>query len=103
MTKAERRAMTKAELIEAVASRTKMALAPAGAAVDAFFKTITDALHEGKRIEIRGFGSFQMKDYDGYMGRNPRTGEPVSVPPKRLPVFKVGRNLSRAVNGGRHV
>ncbi len=98
-----REAMTKAELIEAVADRCRISLAPAQTAVETFFKSLTDAMHEGKRIEIRGFGSFQVKDYDGYMGRNPRTGEPVSVPPKRLPVFKVGKSLSRAVDESRHV
>ena len=95
--------MTKAELIQAVAGRCKMGLDLAQVAVDTFFGSLIDALKEGKRIEIRGFGSFQVKDYDGYMGRNPRTGELVSVPPKRLPVFKVGMNLSRAVDEGRHV
>ncbi len=98
-----KKAMTKAELIEAVAARCKMDLAPAQTAVDTFFGSMINALKEGRRIEIRGFGSFQVKDYDGYMGRNPRTGEPVSVPPKRLPVFKVGRNLKQVINGGSHV
>jgi len=98
-----RKTMTKAELIEAVAIRCKMALDPAQTAVDTFFGSLVTAMQEGRRVEIRGFGSFQMKDYDGYMGRNPRTGEPVSVPPKRLPVFKVGKGLERAVDGGRNV
>lgn len=98
-----KKAMTKADLVLEVAVRCKMDLSPAQTAVDTFFGSMISALKEGRRIEIRGFGSFQVKDYDGYMGRNPRTGEPVSVPPKRLPVFKVGRNLGRAVNGGGHV
>jgi integration host factor subunit beta len=95
--------MTKAELIEAVAVRCKMQLDPAQVVVDAFFDSLIVALTDGRRVEIRGFGSFQVKDYDGYMGRNPRTGDPVTVPPKRLPVFKVGKGLERAVDGGRNV
>jgi integration host factor subunit beta len=95
--------MTKAELIEAVAVRCKMQLDPAQTVVDAFFDSLVTALMDGRRVEIRGFGSFHVKDYDGYMGRNPRTGDPVTVPPKRLPVFKVGKGLGRAVDGGRNV
>ena len=95
--------MTKTELVDRVAVRCKMPIDPTAVAVDAFFGSLVDALNEGRRVEIRGFGSFQVKDYDGYMGRNPRTGEPVSVPPKRLPVFKVGKGLQKAVDGGRNV
>ena len=95
--------MTKTELVDRVAERCKMPIDPTTVAVDAFFKSLVSALVEGRRVEIRGFGSFQVKDYDGYMGRNPRTGDPVSVPPKRLPVFKVGKGLEQAVDGGRDV
>ena len=95
--------MTKSELADAVAARCRIAIDPAQAMVDAFFAAMIEAMKEGRRIEIRGFGSFQVKDYDGYMGRNPRTGDPVSVPPKRLPVFKVGKDLEKAVNEGRNV
>jgi integration host factor subunit beta len=92
--------MTKTELIEEVARRSRIAQTSAEAAVGVFFDTITDGLGEGKRVEIRGFGSFKVKDYDGYMGRNPRSGEPVNVPPKRLPVFRVGKELKRSVDNG---
>jgi integration host factor subunit beta len=59
---------------------------------------MAEALNDGHRIEIRGFGSFQVRDYDGYLGRNPRSGESVNVPPKRLPFFKMGKEIKDAIN-----
>lgn len=96
--------MTKAELVEEVARRSRIPVSTVEVAVGVFFNTMFTGLKDGKRVELRGFGSFHVKDYDGYMGRNPRTGDPVSVPPKRLPVFRVGKDLKRAVaNGGLRV
>ena len=66
--------------------------------VNLFFDSIKDALKTGDRVEIRGFGSFNIKEYEGYNGRNPKTGDRVEVKPKRLPVFRPGRELRRIVN-----
>ncbi|MGK0289005.1 MAG: integration host factor subunit beta [bacterium] len=66
--------------------------------VDLFFNSIKNALASGDRVEIRGLGSFSMKHYEGYVGRNPKTGKKVEVEPKRLPVFKPGKDLKRKVN-----
>jgi integration host factor subunit beta len=66
--------------------------------VNLFFDSIKDALKTGDRVEIRGFGSFNIKEYEGYTGRNPKTGDRVEVKPKRLPVFRPGRELRKIVN-----
>ena len=91
-------AMTKADLIRVVSVKNDIAFPDAEQAVNTFFQVVSSGLKEGRRVELRGFGTFQMREYDGYMGRNPRTGEPVNVPPKRLPFFKVGKDLRDAVN-----
>lgn len=67
--------------------------------VNLFFNAIKDALQQGDRVEMRGFGSFSTKHYDGYTGRNPKTGEEVEVKPKKLPVFRPGKTLKDLVNG----
>jgi integration host factor subunit beta len=90
--------MTKADLIRVISVKNDIPFPDAEQAVNTFFRVVSTGLKEGKRIEIRGFGTFQMREYDGYMGRNPRTGETVNVPPKRLPFFKVGKDLRDAVN-----
>lgn len=90
--------MTKSELIMAIAVRNEIAHPEAEGAVNAFFDAMKSALKEGKRIELRGFGAFTMREYDGYMGRNPKNGEAVSVAPKKVPFFKVGKDLREAVN-----
>lgn len=66
--------------------------------VDMVFKTMTDALVQGDRIEIRGFGSFVVKEYKGYTGRNPKTGQKITVSSKYLPFFKTGKELKERVN-----
>ena len=66
--------------------------------VDVFFNSITQALIRGSRVEIRGLCSWQIKEYEGYYGRNPNTGESISVPPKRLPFFKAGKELVDMLN-----
>jgi integration host factor subunit beta len=90
--------MTKSELIEAVAGRTKMTKSSAEMVVNAVFETMTEALIAGKGIEIRGFGSFTVREYRAYSGRNPRTGTTVDVTPKRLPFFRVGKEMKQLVN-----
>ena len=68
--------------------------------VNCVFDSMEDSLKKGERIEIRGFGSFEIRHYKAYEGRNPRTGDPVGVQPKRLPFFKVGKDLRERVNAG---
>ena len=92
--------MTKSELIDAVAQRTKITKSRAEQVVNCVFNSMTSALEQGEGIEIRGFGSFTVREYKSYSGRNPRTGRPVPVPEKRLPFFKVGKELKELVNGG---
>lgn len=92
--------MTKSELIDAVARRSRITKSRAEQVVNCIFDTMTAALERGEGIEIRGFGSFTVREYKGYNGRNPRTGQTVPVPPKRLPFFKVGKELKELVNGG---
>lgn len=93
--------MTKSELIDAVARTTKITKSRAEQVVNVIFDTLTDALKRGEGIEIRGFGSFTVRPYKPYSGRNPRTGEAVMVPAKRLPFFKVGKELRELVNESR--
>lgn len=66
--------------------------------VDTFFDLLTDAVGKGSRVEIRGFGSFSVKKYRSYSGRNPKTGETIHVSAKKLPFFKVGKDLKETVN-----
>jgi integration host factor subunit beta len=66
--------------------------------VSIFFEVLTEGILAGERVELRGFGSFVVKDYKAYLGRNPRSGELVTVKPKRLPYFKAGKNLKLSVS-----
>ncbi|MEO6418384.1 MAG: HU family DNA-binding protein [Polyangiaceae bacterium] len=95
--------MTKSELIDAMAARSDLTKARAELVVNCIFDAMTEALQRGEGIEIRGFGSFTVRPYKPYSGRNPRTGEPVPVPAKRLPFFKVGLELKKLVNNSRHL
>ena len=95
--------MTKSELIDAMAARANLTKARAELVVNCVFDAMTEALEKGEGIEIRGFGSFTVRPYKAYSGRNPRTGEPVPVPAKRLPFFKVGKELKELVNSSRHL
>jgi integration host factor subunit beta len=94
--------MTKSELIEAIAARAELTKARAELVVDCVFDALSDALKEGKGVEIRGLGSFTVRPYKPYAGRNPRTGNPVPVSAKRLPFFKVGKELKDLVDNSRH-
>jgi integration host factor subunit beta len=93
--------MTKADLIAVVADKLKFPWARAELLVDQIFACMTSALQQGEGIEIRGFGSFTVREYKAYEGRNPRTGDTVHVKPKRLAFFKVGKELRERVNRGR--
>ena len=91
--------MNKSELIESVAQKARLNRKTAEDVVNMVFDSMTDAIVKGDRIEIRGFGSFAVKNYGSYVGRNPRTGESIKVQPKRLPFFKVGKELKERVDG----
>ena len=93
--------MTKSELIETVANKLKLPKGKAELIVNCIFDSMEESLKRGERIEIRGFGSFEIRHYKAYEGRNPRTGDKVDVRPKRLPFFKVGKELKERVNNGR--
>lgn len=92
--------MTKSQLIAEVARQCGITLERASIVVNTVFEQMVEAMKREERIEIRNFGNFVVKHYDGYTGRNPKTGEKVHVPPKRMPFFKAGLGLKRMVNGG---
>ena len=85
--------MTKQQLIDRVAQRRKISKTVAKRAVDLVFDGMTEELAKGGRVEIRDFGSFQVRSYDGYKSRNPKTGESIEVKPKRSPFFRAGKEL----------
>ncbi len=91
--------MNKSELIEHLAVTKDISIRRAEEVVNLIFGSMAEALVEGDRIEIRGMGSFVVKDYGTYTGRNPKTGEQITVSPKKLPFFKVGKELKERVLG----
>jgi integration host factor beta subunit len=91
--------MTKSELVDHVAERLPyVTRQDAEVIVDTIFDSMAGALAEGDRVEIRGFGSLRVKNLGARVGRNPRTGEPVHVPAKKLPFFKIGKDLYERIN-----
>jgi len=92
--------MNKSELIEALAQDINVPHREAAAITNTVIDTMTEALAKGESIEIRGFGSFVIKEYESYEGRNPKTGKKIQVQPKKLPFFKVGKDLREKVNKG---
>jgi integration host factor subunit beta len=93
--------MTKSDLFAALAVRSSISASLAEQIVNTIFDSMADALVAGEKIELRGFGTFTVRSYDGYTGRNPRTGETVEVAPKKLPFFKVGKELKELVDRAR--
>jgi len=93
--------MNKSELVELLASRAELPHNKAEEIVNTVFDAMTRALVDGRRIEIRGFGSFVNKRYEPYTGRNPKTGDAIAVKAKVIPFFKVGKELRERVNRGR--
>src|SRR4029078_13254938 len=91
-------AMTKAQLIDEVARVADLSRKHAELIIDIFFQSIVNALERGEKIELRGFGSFRIRQRNARHGRNPKTGETVSVPAKRIPYFKPGRELKELLN-----
>jgi integration host factor subunit beta len=90
--------MNKSGLVDALQQEAVISKAKAEAVVDILFGTMSDALISGDRVEIRGFCSIFIKDYKGYVGRNPKTGAPVEISPKKLPFFKCGKALKERVD-----
>ncbi len=90
--------MNRIFLIHGLAYKEGYSDAKSKAIVDTFFGGIADALIKGDRVEIRGFGSFKIKEYPGYVGRNPKTGQKINVKPKKMPFFKAGRELRERVD-----
>lgn len=90
--------MTKSELIEQISLKHELSIATAAQAVDSFFNTLASGLATGSSVELRGFGTFKPKEYRSYTGRNPRTNEPVFVPPKTMPQFKASREIKNDLN-----
>ncbi len=91
--------MTRSDLIDTLATTKDISVKRAEQVVHEIFAGMSETLLSGERIEIRGFGSFEIREYGSYTGRNPKTGEPIEVKPKRLPFFKVGKELRERVLG----
>ena len=90
--------MTKTELIETLRKETGLSKSKSEQVVELFFDEMSNALAHGDRVKIRGLYSIYVKNYKGYAGRNPKTGEPTWVPPKKLPFFKCGNELKERVD-----
>ena len=90
--------MTKAELVEDVARAAELTKKDAERLVEIVFESIIESLNQGEKIELRGFGSFRVRERGARRGRNPKTGDPVSIPAKRVPYFKPGKELKELIN-----
>ena len=90
--------MNKLDIVRLLSKDIDVPLQKTDKIVNKVFETMSNALLSGDRIEIRGFGSFEIREYDGYTGRNPKTGEEKAVLPKKLPFFKVGKDFKEKVN-----
>jgi integration host factor subunit beta len=90
--------MTKQQLTDRLAAQQGISKIIAKRAVDLIFDGMTEELVRGGKVEIRGFGSFQVRRYESYKSRNPKTGEPIEVKPKKMPHFKVGKDLFKRLN-----
>ena len=90
--------VNKSELIEKLAEKSGINVLQAEEVVNLIYRKMRDTMISGGRIEIRGFGSFTVKEYEAYQGRNPKTGDKIAVPPKKLPFFKVGKELKERID-----
>ena len=90
--------MNKSELIEALATELDLPIRQTSSILNTILETMMESLERGDSIEIRGFGSFVVKTYEPYTGRNPKTGQQIKVRPKKLPFFKVGKELKERVD-----
>ena len=93
--------MNKSELIEALAQNQSLPIKTAASIVNTILDTMIETLVRGDGIELRGFGSFTVKEYETYTGRNPKTGTPILVKPKKMPFFKVGKELRESIDANR--
>ena len=96
-----REGMTKAELVDQVARSTQLTKKHAEIMVNTVFESIADSLKGGEKIELRGFGSFRIRQRGSRVGRNPKTGARVKVPEKSIPYFKPGKELKKLLNSGK--
>src|SRR5215470_16645697 len=92
--------MTKADLVEEVAKVTELTRKDSEVIVDTLFESVIKALRDGDKLEVRGFGSFRVRQRNARVGRNPKTGEKVEVPAKRVPYFKPSKELKDLINDG---
>jgi integration host factor subunit beta len=92
--------MTKADLVEEVAKVTELTRKDSEVIVDTLFESVIKALRAGDKLEVRGFGSFRVRQRNARVGRNPKTGEKVEVPAKRVPYFKPSKELKDLINDG---
>ena len=90
--------MTKAELVEKVSGQINLTKKQTEIIVNTVFQSITESLSEGKKVELRGFGSFRIRERNARLGRNPKSGAQVDVPAKRVPFFKAGKELRELVD-----
>jgi len=90
--------MNKIDLIQTLCTTNGLSKVEAKRIVNLFYEQMANALENGDRVEIRGLCSFYVKDYPGYIGRNPKTGETVEIKPKKLPFFKCGKDLKGRLN-----
>ncbi len=90
--------MTKADLVEIVAKEAEMTKKDVEQLVEIIFESIVSSLNKGEKIELRGFGSFRVRERNARKGRNPKTGEPVDIPAKRVAYFKPGKDLKEIIN-----
>ena len=90
--------MTKAELVEKVANQINLTKKQTEVVVNTVFSSITDSLADGKKVELRGFGSFRIRQRNARVGRNPKSGQKVDVPSKKVPFFKAGKELRELVD-----
>ena len=90
--------VTKAELVERVSDRIKLTKKQTEVIVNTLFMSISDALTHGDKVELRGFGSFRVRRRQSRDGRNPKTGQGVYIPPKKVPFFKAGKELREVVD-----
>ena len=95
--------MTKAELVERVANQINLTKKQTGVVVNTVFSSITESLSEGKKVELRGFGSFRIRQRNARIGRNPKSGQKVEVPSKKVPFFKAGKELRQLVDNNAKV
>ena len=93
--------MNKSQLIDALARKQNLTFVDASRIVNTILESMTETLSNGDNIELRGFGSFSLREYGSYIGRNPKTGKEITVKAKKSPFFKVGKELRKAINSSR--